>query len=315
MKKILTVLLVVLIAFGISLIKNILFLNFIKLERIEFELDDLDIDDFGYWIDDIDKDDIKNSKYDLIIIDYSSDGSEEEEFTRNDVEDMKSSGVKEKLLISYISIGEAEDYRFYWQKSWDANQDGIPDASAPDWLDIENPDWEGNYKVKFWIKGWQEIIYNYLDWIMSVDFDGIYMDIIDAYEYYENDLLHSDWLMIDFVVNISNYVKSVEGSDFLVFVQNGDDLLSNSTYLNHIDGIGREDLFYDDDDETDEDWRDDAIENLNEALEDDKAVLIIDYPTLEIYEFYKLCIDNGYLPYGAERDLDCLKYYSLYPAT
>ncbi len=315
MKKVLTVFMIILIAFGISLIKNILFLNFIKLERIEFELDDSDIDDFGYWINDIDKDDIKNSKYDLIIIDYSSDGSEEEEFTRNDVEDMKSSGDKEKLLISYISIGEAEDYRFYWQESWDANQDGIPDTSAPDWLDIENPDWEGNYKVKFWIKGWQDIIYNYLDRIMSVDFDGIYMDIIDAYEYYEDDLLHSDWLMIDFVVNITNYVKAVEGSDFLIFVQNGDDLLSNSTYLDHIDGIGREDLFYNDDDETDEDWRDDAIENLNEALEDDKAVLIIDYPTLEIYEFYKLCIDNGYLPYVAERDLDCLKYYSLYSAT
>jgi len=182
-------------------------------------------------------------------------------------------------------------------------------------LDEENPDWEGNYKVRYWMEGWQEIIYNYLDRIMYVDFDGIYMDIIDAYEYYEDDLLHSDWLMIDFVVNISNYVKSVEGSDFLVFVQNGDDLLSNSTYLDHIDGIGREDLFYDDDDVTDEDWRDDIIENLNKALEDDKVVLIIDYPTIELYDFYKLCIDNGFLGYATERDLDCLKNYMFYPAT
>ncbi len=249
-------------------------------------------------------------------MDYSADGSELEKFNKDDVDDMKSSGDEEKILLAYISIGEAEDYRFYWNISWDANFDGIPDAGAPDWLGIENPDWAGNYKVEYWKDGWRNIIYSYLDKIILAEFDGIYMDLIDAYEYYETKVTHSDWLMINFVINISFYVKAMMGNDFAVFVQNGDDLLSNSTYLYNIDGIGREDLFYDDDEETDEDDREDAIDNLNEALDEDKAVLVIDYPSSEYrYDFYKLCVDNGFLPYAAERDLDYLKEFIFYPAT
>ena len=149
MKSIYKVPLIILITFGIWNVKNFLFFSLYNLERIEFEIGDEKIDDFGYWLDDIDKDDIENSNYDLIIMDYSADGTQSEEFTKEDVEDMKSSGKSEKLLFAYISIGESEDYRYYWNSTWDANHDGIPDANAPEWLDIENPDWDGNYKVKY----------------------------------------------------------------------------------------------------------------------------------------------------------------------
>lgn len=33
-----------------------------------------------------------------------------------------------------MSIGEAEDYRFYWQNTWKNNK--------PDWLLTENPQWK-----------------------------------------------------------------------------------------------------------------------------------------------------------------------------
>ncbi len=81
-----------------------------------------------------------------------------------------------------MSIGEAEDYRYYWQDSWINN--------PPNWLEDENPDWEGNYKVRYWDKDWQSIIYgndnSYLKKIINAGFDGVYLDIIDAFEYFEN---------------------------------------------------------------------------------------------------------------------------------
>ncbi|MHA1272082.1 MAG: MJ1477/TM1410 family putative glycoside hydrolase [Promethearchaeota archaeon] len=323
MKKRYKILIIISIVIGTGIITFLIYLFFFaqnqypELERISFTLRGKEVDDFAYWLQDIDTNKIQNSKYDFIIIDYSSDGNETGEFISDEVNQMKSSGSEEKLLISYISIGEAENYRFYWNHSWDANNDGVPDASAPAWLDNENPEWKGNYKVRYWMAEWRNIIYEYLDRIINANFDGIYMDIIDAYEYYDGIIAHSDWLMIDFVGNISNYVKSKAGSDFLVFVQNGDELLKNSTYLSYIDGIGREDLFYDDNDETDDDWRDEGINNLNIALDANKAVLIIDYPTDMdlIYDFYKNALDNGFLPYAAERDLDSLKEYDFYPPT
>jgi len=94
-----------------------------------------------------------------------------------------------RLVIAYMSIGEAETYRYYWHESWDKNGDGRADTGAPGWLTEENPDWEGNYKVRYWDPGWQSIICgndnSYLKNIIDRGFDGVYLDIIDAFYYFE----------------------------------------------------------------------------------------------------------------------------------
>ena len=86
-----------------------------------------------------------------------------------------------RLLIAYMSIGEAEDYRDYWQPGWAPGN--------PSWLTAQNPDWAGNYKVQYWDAQWQALIFGsptaYLDRILAAGFDGVYLDIIDAFEYFE----------------------------------------------------------------------------------------------------------------------------------
>jgi len=86
-----------------------------------------------------------------------------------------------RLVLGYMSIGEAEDYRYYWDESWLDNE--------PDWLDEENRQWEGNYKVKYWNEDWQAIIYgndqSYTKRILDAGFDGVYLDIIEAFEHFE----------------------------------------------------------------------------------------------------------------------------------
>ena len=47
-----------------------------------------------------------------------------------------------RIVLAYLSIGEAEDYRSYWQRDWS--------VSPPAWLGAENPDWPGNYAVNYW---------------------------------------------------------------------------------------------------------------------------------------------------------------------
>ncbi|RZJ61639.1 MAG: hypothetical protein EOO45_23125 [Flavobacterium sp.] len=119
------------------------------------------------------------TNYDLVIIDLFAN---EQMLTAADVAQLKNkaNGGK-RLVICYMSIGEAEDYRYYWNSSWNADK--------PDWIAAENPDWPGNYKVKYWNSDWQGIIYrnndSYLDKITTAGFDGVYLDIIDAFEYFE----------------------------------------------------------------------------------------------------------------------------------
>ncbi|AWH85481.1 hypothetical protein HYN59_10285 [Flavobacterium album] len=119
------------------------------------------------------------TNYDVVIMDLFVN---DDAFTAAEVNQLrnKANGGK-RLLICYMSIGEAEDYRYYWQNSWD--------NSRPAWIAAENPDWPGNYKVKYWNADWQALIYghsdSYLTKITNAGFDGVYLDIIDAFEYFE----------------------------------------------------------------------------------------------------------------------------------
>ena len=123
---------------------------------------------------------ITSTNYDLLIMDlFFHDGTE---FTQSEIIQLKNkANGGTRLLICYMSIGEAEYYRYYWQSEWDSN--------PPGWLDEENPNWAGNYKVKYWDSEWQAIIFgnenSYSKKILEAGFDGVYLDIIDAFEYYE----------------------------------------------------------------------------------------------------------------------------------
>lgn len=123
---------------------------------------------------------LAKTTYDVVLIDaFFKDGNP---FTKNQIERLKQKpNGQKRLVISYMSIGEAETYRYYWKSSWK--------NSKPEWIHRENPDWPGNYKVKYWNPEWQSIIYgessSYLDRIIDQGFDGVYLDIIDAFFYFE----------------------------------------------------------------------------------------------------------------------------------
>jgi cysteinyl-tRNA synthetase len=122
------------------------------------------------------------TNYDVILMDYFF--NENLEFTVDEINSVKTKhNGGSRLVISYMSIGEAEDYRYYWNSDWKEN--------PPVWLEGENPDWPGCYEVRYWDTTWQQIIFgnpdSYLDKILSKGFDGVYLDIIDAFEYFEEN--------------------------------------------------------------------------------------------------------------------------------
>ena len=124
--------------------------------------------------------DLRNTDYDLLVVDLFFEGNSV--LNRADVDSLKhKSRGGSRLVLAYMSIGEAEDYRYYWNEAWR--------TSPPAWLDAENPDWPGNFKVRYWMKDWQDIIFgndaSYCRKILDSGFDGAYLDLIDAYEYYE----------------------------------------------------------------------------------------------------------------------------------
>lgn len=117
--------------------------------------------------------------FDLLIIDLFWNG---QQLTASDISRLQSKqGGGSRLVIAYMSIGEAEDYRYYWQPDWNSN--------PPAWLHGENPQWEGNYLIEYWDAQWQGIIFgsddSYLGRILNCGFDGVYLDKIDSFETWE----------------------------------------------------------------------------------------------------------------------------------
>ena len=130
---------------------------------------------------------IRATDYDAVIMDAFVDGGDVP-FSRAAVESIKkkaSGGAR--FVIAYMSIGEAEDYRRYWDERWVHGKKLT--KNAPAWLDKLNPDWKGNYKVRYWNEDRQNIICggkdSYIQKIIDAGFDGVYLDIVDAYEYFE----------------------------------------------------------------------------------------------------------------------------------
>ncbi|GAA3920847.1 hypothetical protein GO495_00795 [Chitinophaga oryziterrae] len=124
---------------------------------------------------------VKATNYDVILMDLFLNDTE---FTAAEIDQLKTkaNGGK-RLVICYMSIGEAEDYRYYWKSTWKVGN--------PPFIVAENPDWPGNYKVQYWNTDWKSIIFgndtSYAKKLLNGHFDGVYLDIIDGFEYFEGN--------------------------------------------------------------------------------------------------------------------------------
>ena len=262
------------------------------------------VNDFLYQLQDLGLDAAGQTAYDLVVMDYSADGGEEAEYTAAEIATLKNSPGGEKIVLAYMSIGEAEDYRFYWKSHWKPGK--------PVWLDEENPDWEGNYKVRYWKPAWQSIIMNYTDRLLDAGFDGVYLDIIDAYEYYaEGGRGTAAQEMADFVAAIAAHARARD-PDFYMIVQNAaelEDLVPG--YVAIVDGIGQEDIYYGysgDNKRTPSGVTAELESHLDVFKNAGKLVLTIDYATMpsRVDDAYARSLAKGYVPFVTVRDLDRL---------
>jgi len=255
--------------------------------------------DFCYWLQDIDLQLLGASAFDLAIIDYSRDGTAAGEFSRAEVAALKDSAGGPKIVLAYISIGEAEDYRWYWKPWWRPGE--------PAWLGPENPEWPGNYPVRFWYDEWQAIIYQYLDKIVAAGFDGVYLDKVDVYEYWENERPAARAEMAVFVREISSYCRA-RAAGFYIFPQNGHELIDEGGYAAAIDGLGSEDNYFDGEQPLPAAERAYREAYLDKYLNLGKKVLVVDYCRRadNVDYVYRRARRRGYVPYCTVRALDRL---------
>ena len=268
---------------------------------------------------------ITASRFDLAIVDYSSDGTAIGEHSASSVAALRNSG---KIALAYLSIGEAESYRYYWNPSWN--------SSPPAWLGPENPDFQGNFKVRYWQPAWRSILFgtpagpnrSYLDRILDQGFDGVYLDIIDGFTFWseergERSRFEARRDMVALVQAIARYARVTRGRrNFLVFPQNGEDLILDDEgeldelgrrYLRTLSGLGVEDVFYDELTPQDDEAVEFRTTLLQRYVQAGKLILATDYVwdssaphssanKARYNDFKRRARAERYVPYAAIRD-------------
>lgn len=221
---------------------------------------------------------IAASPYDLVVVDYArsqATDANEQPLSREEVERMKvKPGGGRRVVIAYLSIGESEDNRYYWQPGWA--------KVRPAWMGAESKEWKGNYLVKYWDPTWQKIIFgnpeSYVDRIIAAGFDGFYLDRADAYYRYGNTKQAQD-TMTDFVVKLIAYIRSKQPNSGIM-MQNAEELLDRPQYLSAIDAIAKEDLIWGITHREELNKKDDidySTKQLKDAQKAGKAIFVVEY--------------------------------------
>ncbi|MCA9792403.1 MAG: endo alpha-1,4 polygalactosaminidase [Candidatus Eremiobacteraeota bacterium] len=253
---------------------------------------------FAYQLQGCDFAQLRQSDFDLLVMDYSRDGHADNRYQSDEIASLRSD--RPCLVLAYLSIGEAEEYRFYWKPDFRPGN--------PAWLLPPNPNWPDNYKVRYWDPEWQAIIGDYVDQILEAGFDGLYLDLVDSYQHFP-DRPQARQEMIDFVSHLAGHARAKGGDDFGIFPQNGEELLEDPAYLDLITGIGKESTYFgypSDEVASDPEWTAEVEQRLDRAVAAGKLVLNVDYTGRvdQARQATRRAHARGYREFIAVRELD-----------
>jgi cysteinyl-tRNA synthetase len=266
---------------------------------------------WGYWLSSFEVASVAAAPHDLLVVDseISADRTFERELSPAEVARMKHRrDGSSRVLLAYLSIGEAERYRPYWQQDW------YDLAKKPAWLGSENRRWAGNFAVQYWQPEWQQLIFgapeSYLDRVIAQGFDGVYLDRADVFLEWKRSHPSARADMVTFIARLAEHARK-RNPQFLIVLQNAEELLEDPRVLDAIDGIAKEDLLYgvrraeEANKPDDVSW---SIDLLQMAQAAGRKVLVVEYlkDRAKMAAAASRIRDEGFVPYFAPRQLNCL---------
>lgn len=116
------------------------------------------------------------TNYDVVVTDAFYKGNRS--LTKDEVHHLKFKEMgARRLVLARMSVGYAEDERFYWQREWQVGE--------PTWIQALGPERPGQYVIEFWNPAWKAIVGRYFAGIMDLGFDGVVLDGVEAYRRWE----------------------------------------------------------------------------------------------------------------------------------
>lgn len=290
---------------------------------------------------------IVDSPYDMVVLEPTvtfDDTFDAKDMVQRIKASKASDGVSNKLVIAYIDIGQAEEWRWYWDGHTTYEAQGACQASfiaeiqqwAP-WVVACDPDgWAGNYPVAYWTTAWKGIVLNgtslgpdryfdsILDEVLQDGFDGVYLDWVEAWEMSAVQLRAQQEgkdpaaEMVTLIQEIRQYGQA-RNSNFLVIQQNSSALLGSvgAAVLDvTVDAIAQEGIWWEG--EASDEWNDPNGHDLPSVATADylprlrayKAagfpVFACEYAVSNAENAYQQAAAEGFIAYATRRSLSQL---------
>ncbi|GAA1676725.1 endo alpha-1,4 polygalactosaminidase [Glycomyces endophyticus] len=202
------------------------------------------------------------------VVDLARDGGDDY-WTAAEITALHDAG---KTVYAYFTMGSIETYR----PEYDAVAAAGSDLVLNQW-----GDWPDEYFVKYWEQDWWDLVMRpRLDQAAAAGFDGVYLDVPNAYEEIDLALVPGETRetlarkMADLVIAVDEYTAG----GLAVLPQNSPELIEQDGYLDAVDGIGIEELwFLNADTPCDEDWCAENLANTRAIRDAGKLILAVDY--------------------------------------
>ncbi len=239
---------------------------------------------------------ISKTNFNIVVVDYSYDGSDSKALNATEVEEMKSGG---KIVLAYMNVGYAEEWRFYWNKIKNATFVGNDDTR---WrgehliLDFDNPIWEN-------------AMHQYVSKIKNAGFDGVYLDGVDAYKSFQDEKKHAGEM-----VTLLKDVRKWLGSEEKISILNAYDLYDfDHSIVNLVNYLSVESLFYLKTRKRRTSYYSSILNEIKPFIENGVEVLSVDYvddgsgysgENMErIEDYVELARKSGLVPYVARSNM------------
>lgn len=119
---------------------------------------------------------MERTNHDAMLIDVSHRGADP--LTKDEVKRLKFKELgAPRLMLAVLPMGKAYDWRWYWKKGWEAGN--------PSFLFAPDNDDPGSFITDLRDPQWKEMLGKYLAGIMDLGFDGVVLDDLDTYLWFE----------------------------------------------------------------------------------------------------------------------------------
>ncbi len=207
----------------------------------------------GTWLylldTDLDEDvlaEIVASAHDLVVLDFIPSQAGSSDYPMAGAIERLHRAGQPKIVLAYLDIGQAEDFRAYWRAGWGPGD--------PEWILSEDPEgWPGDFPAAYWHEEWRALWLTeegLIQQVVASGFDGMYLDWVEGYD---DDAVAAAAAragvdprveMIRWVGDLAAEARASQPG-FLVVAQNAADLLHDRAYAAILDGVAQEQIWFD----------------------------------------------------------------------